>query len=198
MIDPVFLSASVPNAQRHPQYYRTENIAAIQEAVRATATTVLSMTRLVWGGHPTVTPLIREIMDKLDASGRERAVLYQSEFFEGSFPDENNVFNNIRYIPAIPGSLNASLDVLSRAMFSENQFSAGIFIGGMEGVEREFNLFRESHPSATLLPVASTGGAARIIYNRRRKELNFPEELTNDSPHLPQFRLLLRETFRSG
>lgn len=50
-------------------------------------------------------------------------------------------------------------------MFRVNNFAAGIFIGGMEGVEEEYALFKNSYPKALLLPIASSGAAARILFD---------------------------------
>jgi hypothetical protein len=42
-------------------------------------------------------------------------------------------------------------------------FSAAVFIGGMEGVEREFHIFRCFHPATPALPIATTGSACRKL-----------------------------------
>jgi len=60
-------------------------------------------------------------------------------------------------------------------MFSENEFAAAVFIGGMDGIEVEYNMFQEYHPKAIILPIASTGAATKIVY-----ENLFPKELRND------------------
>jgi hypothetical protein len=57
----VFLSASVPDPKRDPKYYRTADVTAIRDAVRALVTIVLPKARLVWGGHPAITPPVRVI-----------------------------------------------------------------------------------------------------------------------------------------
>jgi hypothetical protein len=38
-------------------------------------------------------------------------------------------------------------------------FSAAVFIGGMEGVEREFHIFRSFHPATPTFPIGTTGRA---------------------------------------
>jgi len=45
-------------------------------------------------------------------------------------------------------------------MLSRDDLVAAVFIGGMEGVEAEHELFRKFHPAAKVLPVPSPGGAA--------------------------------------
>jgi hypothetical protein len=76
-------------------------------------------------------------------------------------------------------------------MIARNKFRAGIFIGGMDGVEEEFRLFRDTHPGAVLLPVASTGAAARLIYDNHAER--FDSRLKNDFAYMAMFRDLLRD-----
>jgi hypothetical protein len=45
-------------------------------------------------------------------------------------------------------------------MLSRNDLVAAVFIGGMEGVEVEHDIFRRFHPTARVLPVPAPGGAA--------------------------------------
>ena len=77
-------------------------------------------------------------------------------------------------------------------MLGENDFVAGVFIGGMEGVENEFKLFRELNPKALVLPIASTGAAARIIYDENVIELS-NEKLENNYGYMNLFQELLIE-----
>ncbi len=39
-------------------------------------------------------------------------------------------------------------------------FDAAVFIGGMEGVLVEYEMFLKTHPNARIIPVLSPGGAA--------------------------------------
>lgn len=39
-------------------------------------------------------------------------------------------------------------------------YAAGVFVGGMEGVEREFRIFRSFHPNTPVFPIATSGAAA--------------------------------------
>ena len=48
-------------------------------------------------------------------------------------------------------------------MLSRTDLDAAVFIGGMEGVQAEYDLFTASHPNGKILPVPSTGGAARLL-----------------------------------
>ena len=81
----IFLSASIPYSNRDPKFYTTADIIAIRDSIRALATIVIPKTHLIWGGHPAVTPLIREIMEKMHSDLKSHVTLYQSEFFIKEF-----------------------------------------------------------------------------------------------------------------
>jgi hypothetical protein len=80
---------------------------------------------------------------------------------------------------------------MRRTLINENDFKVGIFIGGMEGINEEFVMFRERHPHALILPIASTGAAANIIYEN--KPHNFDIRLKNDYAYMALFRDLLKD-----
>jgi len=91
----IFLSASIPLQERDPGYIETADIIAIRDAVIALTTVVLPCHKLIWGGHPSITPLIYHVMEKLNLNIQEHITLYQSRFFEKYFPEDNNKFKNI-------------------------------------------------------------------------------------------------------
>jgi hypothetical protein len=159
MRDEIFLSASVPIPGRG-EYYKTADPLLIQSAVRALAEIVLGRRRIVWGGHPTITPMLMEACVHLGVSYSNSVTLYQSEFFEDEFPEENAFFGNVEFTEAVKDDREASLLLMRQKMLSRPNLSAAVFIGGMNGVSEEVNLFRAYHPQATQVFVGSTGGAA--------------------------------------
>jgi hypothetical protein len=50
-------------------------------------------------------------------------------------------------------------------MFEENPTDIAVFIGGMDGVVVEAHMIRDMYPDARFLPIFSTGGAAKAIYD---------------------------------
>jgi hypothetical protein len=76
--------------------------------------------------------------------------------------------------------MQASLREMRRHMLTEWNYTAGVFIGGMEGVEEEYRLLKQLQPQAKLLPIASTGGAALCLFEAGE----FPEELKSDITHV--------------
>ncbi|WP_313492329.1 SLOG domain-containing protein [Sphingobacterium multivorum] len=186
----IFLSASVPLPERHPKYYSTADIIAIRDAVIALASLVLDKYRIIWGGHPSITPLIyfvieriiqsrvdnkkintldveeqREILFKqLQQEISNHVTIYQSLFFKDKFPEDNEKFNNIIFTEN-KGDIHSSIQFMREEMFLKNEFAAAVFIGGMDGIEVEYNMFKKLHPHAIMLPIASTGAATRIVYD---------------------------------
>ena len=51
-------------------------------------------------------------------------------------------------------------------MIDSRDFSAAVIIGGMEGIYEEHDLFVARHPNAAVLPLPTTGAAARIVYGQ--------------------------------
>lgn len=196
----IFLSASIPLPERHPKYYETADIIAIRDAVIALSSIALTEHRIIWGGHPSITPLIYYVIEKmlinkldredwdLPMNDKEKTLidiklkgkiqnhvtLYQSLFFKDDFPPENDKFQNV-VLTEIVGDVHSSIQHMRKRMFTENKFSAAVFLGGMDGIEVEYNMFKEYHPNALVLPIASTGAATKIVYDNL-----FPNDLKNE------------------
>ena len=188
----VFLSASVPLQDRHPKYFETADIIAIRDAVIALATVILPKYRIIWGGHASITPLIYYVMQKRELNIQEHVKLYQSHYFDGQFPEDNNNFRNIKFTENT-GDMNSSVRIMRENLFSENEFSAGIFIGGMDGIEDEYKMFREYHPNAIPLLIASTGAATKIVYDTLLPDQYKNERFVKDYGYMSLFQKFLLE-----
>ncbi|MCU6434623.1 hypothetical protein LPB67_12660 [Undibacterium sp. Jales W-56] len=154
----IFLSASVPVAGQG-DYHQTANPFLIQFAVRELLTVCLGRRLLVWGGHPAITPMVWAVCEDLGIEYAKAVILYQSRLFEDVFPDENARFGNVVFIDAVEGDRAKSLARMRTEMLS-GPFDAAVFIGGMDGVIDEYQLFQKMHPNAKVLAVRSPGGAA--------------------------------------
>lgn len=162
----VFLSASIPDS-RKAHFIDHANTIDVTAAVRSLVYAVLGRRRLVWGGHPAITPMVWSIAESMGVDYGQWVTLYQSRYFEDQYPEDNARFQNVRYIEDFPPSpdlsegdrLKKSLRRMREAMFADNEFQAAIFIGGMGGVIDEFEMFGEVCPNARRIPVLSTGGA---------------------------------------
>lgn len=72
-------------------------------------------------------------------------------------------FEHVELIDAVQNDREASLLRMREAMLAE-PFIAGIFIGGMEGVEDEYRMFLNLQPGIPAFPIASTGAAAGKLF----------------------------------
>ena len=186
----LFLSASVPVAGRADgKYLATADIIAIRDAVIALASVVLPHYHLIWGGHPSITPLIANVLRHSDNEVNSSVTVYQSGYFVKEFPEENKDVEHIVVTESL-GDRGNSLELMRRRMVIENDFAAAVFIGGMEGVEDEYKMFVENHPDAKVFPVASTGAAALILYEAAKDM--FDERLKIDMAFASLFKDLLK------
>lgn len=185
----LFLSASVPVAGRADgQYLATADIIAIRDAVIALASVVLPRYHLIWGGHPSITPLIANVLRHSNKEVNSSVTVYQSGYFVKEFPKENKDVEHVVVTESL-GERVSSLDLMRRRMVIENDFAAAVFIGGMDGVEDEYKMFVESHPEAKVFPMASTGAAALMLYDANSDAFN--ERLKNDMAYASLFKDLL-------
>lgn len=166
MSDAVFLSASVPTNDRNQTYFETAKPVAIQAAVTAFVQAILGRRKLVWGGHPAITPMIRFVAEGLEVGCQDWVTLYQSRFFDKDFPKENNSFERVVLTNIVNEDKEQSLHHMREKMFTDNVFSHAIFIGGMEESLYEFDLITEHQPNVKIIPVWSTGGATRDIADK--------------------------------
>jgi hypothetical protein len=161
----IFLSASVPVPGRG-NYHESANPFLIQCAVRELVISTIREHRIVWGGHPTITPMIWTICEDLGLEYADRVVLYQSTFFDDRFPEENEHFRNVIYTDSVEDNLQESLQIMRAQMIGREGIRAAVFIGGMDGVEVEYEMFAALKPEGTVLPVPSPGGAAFLLAER--------------------------------
>lgn len=159
----IFLSASIPLPERDPKYIGSADVIAIRDSVLALASVVLPQFRLIWGGHPSITPLIAQVLRHFGKEANNHVTLYQSLYFERFFPLENESVAHIVKTKDL-GNRNDSLYEMRSRMIRDNKFVAAFFIGGMEGVEDEYKMFTSYHKNSKVFPIASTGAAAKLIY----------------------------------
>lgn len=176
----IFLSASVPLPNRDRVFFDTADVLAIREAIKALVEVVLPIGRITCGGHPAITPLLA-LFSREASLDRNRLAIYQSKLFEGRLPPELENFVNVHMVPAVKNDREASLTAMRRAMIESQNFNAAVIIGGMEGIYEEHKLFTESHPNAAVLPLATTGAAARVIYQQGQYDPLFARDRTYSS-----------------
>ena len=163
---------------------------AIRDAVIALASAVLANPNyhLIWGGHPSITPLITLVLDRYCLKMSDRVTLYQSEYFRKLFPPENKDVGK-RIITEDKGDYKESLKLMREKMIGDNDYVAAVFIGGKDGVFEEFKLFQDYHPDALVLPIASTGAASRNLYETHLEK--FDKRLLTELSYTTLFKELL-------
>lgn len=186
----IFLSAGVPTADRNPVYYETADVIAIRDSVIALASTVLATNdyHLIWGGQPAITPLIALVLERFNLKMSDRVTLYQSYEFERFFPKENEDVGHIVYTEKKESRAD-SLLFMREQMIGQHDYEAAVFIGGMEGIQDEYEIFKRYHSNALCLPIASTGAAARILYDQHPGEFN--EKLLTELSYTSLFKEML-------
>jgi hypothetical protein len=184
----IFLSASIPLPDRDAKYQETADVIAIRDSIRALVSAVVPTGQIVFGGHPAITPLIRMLIRGMTPEVNKHIILYQSAFFRRDFPPETAEFERIQIIEAVDTDKSASLKRMREAMIGGHDFDAGVFLGGMDGVEQEYEMFTRMHPNKAAYPIASTGAAARILFDEYARDR---VELLTDLRYLSLFRRLL-------
>ena len=163
---PIFLSASVPDPRRDARYHRTGDVVAIRSAVEALCEVVFDAGgMLVFGGHPAISPFVRRVAARQGAGDRVR--IFQSEYCRAVIPVDSQAFDDLVWTPAGPGREESLLIMRERMLATRSPegeaTAAGVFIGGMEGVEDELDLFLRVLPQAPAWLLGSTGGAAGLL-----------------------------------
>jgi hypothetical protein len=163
----IFLSASVPNIES-PFYAQCDPV-LIQAALRSFLFTVLGRKHLVFGGHPSISPLILAACEELGIENSNAVTIFQSQHFTASFPADNLRFVNFITTPA-GKDIEESLAIMREQMFGMYEYDAAVFVGGKEGIVKEYELFRQQCPGAEILALKSPGGAAATIQGTPENE----------------------------
>jgi len=186
----IFLSASVPLPERDRKFFKTADVLAIREAIKALVEVVLPQGTITCGGHPAITPLLALFVREAGLEA-ERVTIFQSAMFSDQLPKELSAFVDVRTVPAIGQQRNENLTAMRKEMIASREFAAAVFIGGMEGVLEELDLFGRVHPKARVLPLASTGAAAALIYKQGDFDKQFAYNMAY--PSLFRRKLLLND-----
>lgn len=190
----VFLSASVPDPEA-PHFVGPADTIAVTSAVKALIYVVLGRRRLIWGGHPAITPMVWSAADSMNVDYGAWVTLYQSRYFEDHYPQDNERFQNVVFTEAADesvelgstGSRELSLDLMRRQMFRDNTFSTAIFIGGMKGVIAEFELIAEYSRDVQRFPILSTGGVTDRLVEILDLTDAVRSRLRSDVDYIPLF-----------
>ncbi|MCC6279288.1 MAG: hypothetical protein IT262_01715 [Saprospiraceae bacterium] len=215
----IILSASVPKEGRSDKFLKIPNAQIqIEEAIIGLARNVFENGgRLIFGGHPSISPLVAMVATEFDLNQNledaspsqvKHITIYQSKAFESIIADKTRYLSDLGYAQIIwtdtvdnedpemefPGNIRCpkSLEFMRREMMKNNA-DAMVVIGGMEGVEQEFELFREQHANKPIYLFEKTGGAAKelteqisnyqnVIIAEKRFEVIDTTQIIEDEP----------------
>jgi hypothetical protein len=182
----VMLSASLPKA--------LEGTRRAQELFDVMVTLIGGVLRssgvLVFGGHPTVTPLVHRIALSAGPPEEPRIKLFQLNRHREQAPEEVNdqrVFGEVRWLGDAGAPLDEDLAELRSEMVEASH--AGIFIGGktqdylgrVPGVRAEYERFAEMRPDGPAYLLGILGGEAlRLIKSLEREGRREANSLSED------------------
>lgn len=179
----VLLSASFPAKDRNPVFYQTAEPDELSQAIVALARAVFALRgKLTFGGHPSVSPLVMMISQEYaDETSREPLVyIYQSNVFRDSLSSATLTMarlglGRIIWTPTAqseqdrvgrttdPRAFPESLAIMRRRMLRRRDIVGAVFVGGMEGIEREAAALASFRPATQVFYVGGPGGAARQL-----------------------------------
>ncbi len=118
--------------------------------------------RLIFGGHPSVTPLLLKVCNESDHPGS--VTIYQSERFRNEIPAETWRLTRdggavLRFTETVTDRA-LDLELMRIAMVTEEPIAGAVFIGGDRGVAAEHRLVESLTYRVPLITVAGPGGAA--------------------------------------
>ena len=135
----------------------------IADAVSAFSRAILkSNGRLVFGGHPTITPLVLMISRELRV--KDSVIVFQSRWFEDlQIPEvaeiEDEQLGVVKWTRK-ENTRDESLQLMRAEMIESIRYSGALFIGGMEGISDEYDMVKGQDCRTLCIPVAGPGGAA--------------------------------------
>lgn len=223
----IFLSASLPYGERAERY--SPDSIAVRDAIRALVAECAGRCSLVFGGHPAITPLVWDVATTSDTTEKviiyqskffEDKIIPKAKGFKNfewtpianendhSAQEEYNIFCS-KCVREFPDSqfcnsatkLAMSLYLMRTTMIGNKEFDyrAAIFIGGMNGVEEEWVRFGELREGVPRYPIASTEGAAHLIWNTISDEADRYAKYTDNMKRVfaeeTAYRILFREIF---
>ncbi len=161
----IFLSASFPSGNRGERF-RPYDPSGIADAVSAFTRAILAGNgKLVFGGHPTITPLVLMIARELSVTNS--VDVFQSAWFRHiRIPEVDDIQSErlgVIHWTESADDLERSLRIMRNEMIGSIPYEAAIFVGGMEGIQDEYNLFAELRPDIPCIPVSGPGGAAATL-----------------------------------
>ena len=130
---------------------------------------------MVFGGHPSVTPLVHKAIVDIAAEGGSGIELHQARLWIDDLPEEakdRRVFPKVRW-HGDGGKVKSEIAALRSGMIRPG-LDAAVFVGGKinstlsdkAGIIDEFDRFRDACPEKPAYVLGLGGGAARKLLDR--------------------------------
>jgi SLOG cluster3 family len=181
---PVMLSASLPD-----DLVGTSRAQDLYDLLVVLAGGILSSGgRLVFGGHPSVTPLLHRVAK--GAGVREGQVtLFQLERFREQAPAEvqdRSVFGEVRWCEDLE-SMRECMAVIADAGVFVGGKTAG-YVGNKPGIRDEFERFVKRHPLGPVYLLGLLDGETRLLIEEKSGEQPWgPRYLSSEERELLRF-----------
>ena len=186
----ILLSASVPHRRqatddmtadelaelewRNEHYTGSARPLQIRSAVmELTKAALMHNAQLIFGAHPAISPMVLDAARNIGAPP-ESILIFQSQFYEKQIPGSTLeladwtagrlFFTPEQYAERSRDARNKSLTVMRTIMVSPSNLRGAVFVGGMEGVEEEAQLFKSKPDNLPSYAIASTGSAAADLF----------------------------------
>jgi hypothetical protein len=202
----VFLSASIP----HDNWPQEFDALEITDAVVACVSAVLAADgRILSGGHPAITPLMLRVAQDFRPlrapDGRALVTVYQSALYEGLIPEptkqlQETGLGELEFIPAVPGDRavkgqnRRSLSLMRDKMLApKNDPAFAVFIGGMDGIRDEYDMFSRDFAERPVYAIGAPGGEARVLAYEFAETRQDPVVDRNRLLRSPQYGALMDE-----
>jgi hypothetical protein len=184
----VVLAASYPMREYRAQSDSHEIAAAVKALAGAVFQNGWS---LVFGGHPTISPLILMIAREYDR--KDRVIIYQSAYFANHIGPATRSLVSEHYgrmvlIPNVPSEppppaeeeldptkCPRSLTLMRENMMQHPGITAIVLIGGDTGLQEELRLFAQKHKDRPMIPIGRPGGMAQDLVKERHVPGMHPE-----------------------
>lgn len=192
----VQLSASLPEAHNVRDLEAAKH--ALHDFVVAfVSALLLGGGHLVFGGHPTVTPVVHETARRLRSGGHQEGeiTLFQLRRFRGTAPvevEDEDIFRHPRWLGREADELASPLDGIAEELGDmrdamSQEATVAVFLGGRHaglggpGLLDEYHRFRKHHPKNPVHLVGLLDGYTReLIKDLRDKDPNVIVHMDRD------------------
>jgi hypothetical protein len=177
----LLLSASFPALGERGDRYRPYDADAIADAVATLVdATFAAHGRLIFGGHPTITPLVmnmaaaRNVRDAVDVF---QSGWYADRITQPTLELERRGFGRILPTEKLDTEPNSLRLMRARMIGQSNDLAAAVFVGGMEGIEEEYREVGLRQPAIPRLTITAPGGAAARLASVGPMTAELPDQL---------------------